>query len=109
MSKRRMIKTFTTGLNMNIDDEMNKFLEENNATPVSLSTHYLHDTYEDGRVCNRWVEIVMIYEVDVPKKNWPVLKDGEYYCPNCAGPIDVTKNYCNACGAKIEIPNMSGK
>jgi len=56
---KRFIKTFT---NNESDEEINKFLTGNNATPISLTSENVHDNYSDGSVCNQWVQRTLIYE-----------------------------------------------
>lgn len=59
---KRLVKSFTTGFGCDMK-EVNKFLEEQNATPISISVHPMHDLFQDGRICNQWEVTVLIYEV----------------------------------------------
>ena len=43
------------------EDEINKFLKENNYQLISISFHNLHDNYSDGSICNQCVRTVLIY------------------------------------------------
>lgn len=56
------IKVFD-GCPSNCEQEINTFLEKNNATPISLTSQDLKDWYPDGRVCNQWTETTLIYQV----------------------------------------------
>lgn len=58
----RYIKTFSSDGSDN-DAEINSFLEAKQAKLISVCKFYFEDHYDDGRVCNSWFDITIIYEV----------------------------------------------
>jgi len=56
---KRFIKTF---FNNESDKQINNFLINNNATPISVTSENIYDNYSDGSVCNQWLQRTLIYE-----------------------------------------------
>ena len=61
------IKTFQLGLLMDNDDEINTFIANEKAIPISISVQFMNDLYPDGRICNQWKEVVLIYKKELHK------------------------------------------
>ena len=59
------IKTFV-GLNFaDYDDLINDFLSQNEATPISITEQPMHDWSHTGEVMNQWMDVVLVYSVEV--------------------------------------------
>lgn len=46
------------------EKEINTFLKtnQNKYDLIDIKVYSLNDFYEDGRICNQWIEYVVIYE-----------------------------------------------
>jgi len=87
MNANTKVKIFTTGF-INPTELINDFLEEHNATPVSVNILILHDRFHDGSICNQWQEVVLIYREE---------EEPAVYCIKCERKTTRESKMCEPC------------
>jgi hypothetical protein len=63
MGAKRMIQ-IKIFFGYDIEKQINLFMEKNDVKGiVDLKRHYYEDHYEDGHVCNRIMETILVYKI----------------------------------------------